>query len=148
MLDAAGVTYSALPYQHDPRAESFGSEAARALGKDPAHVFKTIMVTHEKNWATVMVPVSSTVDLKAAARELGWKKASLAAASAAQTRTGYVVGGISPLGQKRTSPTLLDESARHLPTVLVSGGQRGLDVELSPADLLRLTDGRYAPLAV
>lgn len=77
----------------------------------------------------------------------GLEKASLAAASAAQTRTGYVVGGISPLGQKNPSPTLLDESARELATVLVSGGQRGLDVELSPSDLLRLTDGRYAPLA-
>ncbi|MDN5700730.1 Cys-tRNA(Pro) deacylase [Kocuria atrinae] len=147
MLDAAGVSYAALPYQHDPRAESFGLEAAQALGKDPACVFKTIMVTHEKNWATVMVPVSATVDLKATARELGWKKASLATPSAAQTRTGYVVGGISPLGQKIPSPTLLDQSAQDLPTVLVSGGQRGLDVELSPADLLRLTDGRYAPLA-
>lgn len=82
MLDAAGVAYTALPYQHDPRAESFGLEAAHALGKDPACVFKTIMVVHDKNWATVMVPVSSTVDLKAAARELGWKKASLAAPSA------------------------------------------------------------------
>ena len=147
MLDAAGVAYTALPYQHDSRAESFGLEAAHALGKDPACVFKTIMVVHDKYWATVMVPVSSTVDLKAAARELGWKKASLAAPSAAQTRTGYVVGGISPLGQKTPSPTLLDESARNRPTVLVSGGQRGLDVELSPEDLLRLTDGRYAPLA-
>lgn len=147
VLDAAGVAYTALPYRHDPRAESFGMEAARELGKDPACVFKTLMVVHDKDWATVMVPVSSTVDLKATARELGWKKARLAAPSAAQTRTGYVVGGISPLGQKTPSPTLLDESARNRPTVLVSGGQRGLDVELSPEDLLRLTDGRYAPLA-
>lgn len=147
VLDAADVAYTALPYDHDPGTESYGTEAASALGRDPRTVFKTILIVHERDWATVMVPVNSTVDLKAAARELGWKRAALADRRAAQTRTGYVVGGISPLGQKTPSVTLLDESARGMATVLVSGGQRGLDVELSPEDLLQLTDGRYAPLA-
>ena len=133
-------------YDHDPSAASFGLEAAAALGRDPAQVFKTLLVVHEREWAVAVLPVSARLSLRSAAAALGWKRAALAEPRAAERRTGYVVGGISPLGQRTPSPTLLDDSARGWPTVLVSGGRRGLDVELSPADLLRLTGGRTAAL--
>jgi Cys-tRNA(Pro)/Cys-tRNA(Cys) deacylase len=145
-LERAGVAYAVHEYDHDPAAASFGLEAAAALGRDPGQVFKTLMVVHERDWAVAVVPVSARLSLRAAAAALGWKRAALAEPRLAERRTGYVVGGISPLAQKAPSPTLLDDSAAAWPTVLVSGGRRGLDVELSPADLLRLTGGRTAAL--
>ena len=145
-LQKAGITPVIHTYEHDERAQAWGLEAAQALGLDPARVFKTLLVSHEKALAVVVIPVASRLDLKAIAKQLGWKKAELADPALAQRTTGYVVGGISPLGQKTPSPTLLDASAEQYQTILVSGGKRGLDIELSPADLLKLTGGSYAPL--
>jgi len=138
-LAAAGVPFVLHPYTHDPSAASYGAEAAEALGIDPSRVFKTLMVEVEGRLAVGIVPVSGTLDLKAFAIALGAKKAAMADPAAAQRRTGYVLGGISPLGQRLPSPTVLDSSAVGLQTLLVSGGRRGLDIELAPADLIRLT---------
>jgi len=113
-------------------------EAADALGLDPAKVFKTLMVDVDGRLAVGIVPVSGSLDLKALAAALGGKKAAMADPAIAQRRTGYVLGGISPLGQRQTSPAVLDESAVGQATILVSGGRRGLDIELDPAELIRL----------
>ena len=145
-LAAAGVPFVLHPYTHDPSAASYGSEAAEALGIDPSRVFKTLMVEVEGKLAVGIVPVSGTLDLKAFAAALGAKKAAMADPAAAQRRTGYVLGGISPLGQRLPSPTVLDSSAVGLRTLLVSGGKRGLDIELAPADLIRLTQAVTAPI--
>ena len=145
-LAAAGVPFVLHPYTHDPSAASYGAEAAEALGTDPSRVFKTLMVEVEGRLAVGIVPVSGTLDLKAFASALGAKKAAMADPAAAQRRTGYVLGGISPLGQRLPSPTVLDSSAVGLQTLLVSGGKRGLDIELAPADLIRLTQAVTAPI--
>ncbi len=136
------------PYRHDPSAGSYGAEAAEALGMDPARVFKTLMVEVEGRLAVGVVPVSGTLDLKAFAAALGSKKAAMADPAAAERRTGYVLGGISPLGQRQSSPTVIDGSALAFETMLVSGGKRGLDLELAPADLIRLTAAITAPIGV
>jgi Cys-tRNA(Pro)/Cys-tRNA(Cys) deacylase len=146
LLEREHVAYARHEYEHDPAAASFGLEAAAALGRDPGQVFKTLVLVHERDWAVAVLPVSARLSVRSAAAALGWKRAALAEPRLAERRTGYVVGGISPLGQKTLSPTLLDDSALAWPTVLVSGGRRGLDVELAPAELLRLTRGRTAAL--
>lgn len=146
LLAREGVAFSVHEYAHDPAAASFGLEAAAALGRDPGQVFKTLLVVHGRQWAVAVLPVSARLSLRAVAAALGWKRAALAEPRLAERRTGYVVGGISPLGQKTSSPTLLDDTAEAWSTVLVSGGRRGLDVELPPAELLRLTGGRTAAL--
>lgn len=146
-LAAAGVPFVLHPYTHDPATASFGAEAAQALGIDPSRVFKTLMVEVEGRLAVGIVPVSGTLDLKAFAAAMGAKKAAMADPAAAQRRTGYVLGGISPLGQRLPSPTVLDASALALDTLLVSGGRRGLDIELAPADLVRLTAAATAPIS-
>lgn len=146
-LAAAGVPFVLHPYTHDPAAASYGIEAAEVLGIDPSRVFKTLMVEVEGRLAVGIVPVSGTLDLKAFAAALGAKKAAMADPAAAQRRTGYVLGGISPLGQRLPSPTVLDTSALALDTLLVSGGRRGLDIELAPADLARLTNAVTAPIS-
>jgi Cys-tRNA(Pro)/Cys-tRNA(Cys) deacylase len=145
-LTAAGVPFVLHPYSHDPSATSYGAEAAEVLGIDPSRVFKTLMVEVEGKLAVGVVPVSGTLDLKAFAATLGAKKAVMADPAAAQRRSGYVLGGISPLGQRLPSPTVLDSSALGLDTLLVSGGKRGLDIELAPADLVRLTEAVTAPI--
>lgn len=145
-LAAAGVPFVLHPYIHDPAAASYGAEAAEALGIDPEKVFKTLMVEVEGRLTVGVVPVSGNLDLKAFAAALGAKKASMADPAAAERRTGYVLGGISPLGQRQSSPTVIDGSALALETMLVSGGKRGLDIEVAPADLLRLTGGITAPI--
>ncbi|WP_461174669.1 Cys-tRNA(Pro) deacylase [Arthrobacter sp. Z1-9] len=147
VLAAAGVSFVLHPYAHHPSAASYGAEAAEVLGIDPSKVFKTLMVEVEGRLAVGIVPVSGTLDLKAFASSLGAKKAAMADPAAAQRRTGYVLGGISPLGQRLPSPTVLDHSALALETLLVSGGKRGLDIELAPADLIRLTDAVTAPIS-
>lgn len=145
-LTAAGVPFVVHPYAHDPSAASYGLEAAEVLGIDPARVFKTLMVEVEGRLAVGVVPVSGSLDLKAVAGALGSKRASMADPKAAERRTGYVLGGISPLGQRQPSPTVLDESALGFETIFVSGGRRGLDIELAPADLVRLTGATTAAI--
>jgi len=145
-LTRADVDFTLHEYTHDPRAESFGLEAAEALGLDPVRVFKTLMATVDGRLVVAVVPVSGQLDLKALARALGGSKAAMADRSSAERATGYVAGGISPVGQKRAHRTVVDESALAWPTVLVSGGRRGLDVELSPADLVAVTGATVAPI--
>lgn len=114
---------------------------------DPAKVFKTLLVDVDGSLAVGVVPVNGNLDLKSIAAALGGKKAAMADPAAAQRRTGYVLGGISPLGQRQASPTVIDASALQLESMLVSGGRRGLDIELAPADLIRLTRAVTAPIA-
>ncbi|ALV45407.1 aminoacyl-tRNA deacylase [Arthrobacter alpinus] len=143
-LTAAGIPLTAHSYAHDPATTSYGMEAATVLGISPERVFKTLMADVAGTLAVAIVPVNGTLDLKALAAALGQKKAAMADPAAAQRRTGYVLGGISPLGQRQQSPTVLDASALSCETIYVSGGRRGFDVELSPRDLLALTHGTTA----
>ena len=146
--ERAGIAFTVHEYEHDPRAESYGLEAAARLRVEPARVFKTLLATIEGKLTVCILPVSRQLDLKAAAAAAGGsRRASLAPAQDAERATGYVVGGISPLGPRRRLPTLLDQSALAYETVFVSAGRRGLELELTPADLVRLTDARTAPLA-
>jgi len=138
-LTAAGVAFALHEYAHDPRASSYGLEAAEALGLDPDRVFKTLMASVDGRLAVGIVPVSGQLDLKALARALGGSKAVMAEVAAAERATGHVAGGISPVGQKRAHPTVLDESALTHDTILVSGGRRGFDIELAPHDLVAVT---------
>ena len=146
-LTRAGVAFALHGYDHDPRAASFGLEAAEALGVEPDRVFKTLMVSLDGRLVVGIVPVTGQLDLKALARALGGAKAAMADVAAAERATGFVAGGISPVGQKRAHPTALDETATLFDTVFVSGGRRGLDVELSPSDLVRLTGAVVAPIS-
>lgn len=146
-LTRAGVAFTTHTYEHDPSATSFGLEAAEVLGLDPATVLKTLLADVDGRLVVGIVPVSRQLDLKALAGAVGGKRATMAEASAAERATGYVVGGISPLGQKRAHPTVLDESALAHGTVYVSGGRRGLDLGLAPQDLVRLTQAATAPIA-
>ncbi|WP_193607072.1 Cys-tRNA(Pro) deacylase [Nocardioides lijunqiniae] len=143
-LTSAGVDFTLHEYDHDPRAESFGAEAAQALGLAPERVFKTLLADVDGRLTVAVVPVSGQLDLKALARAVGGSKARMADKGAAERATGYVVGGISPVGQKRPHPTVVDESALTHPTVYVSAGRRGLDLELAPADLVRVTEATTA----
>ncbi len=147
-LAAAGVQHVERPYEHDPAAESFGLEAAEALGVDPERVFKTLLATtdlpRDHGLVVGIVPVTRQLDLKALAAAVGAKKATMADPALAERTTGYVVGGISPVGQKRALRTVLDESALAHESVLVSGGRRGLDVELAPSDLAEVTGALVA----
>jgi Cys-tRNA(Pro)/Cys-tRNA(Cys) deacylase len=145
-LTRAGIAFTVHEYEHDPRAASFGLEAAEALGLDPAQVFKTLMATVDGKLTVGIVPVSGQLDLKALARAVGGSKAAMADVAAAERATGYVAGGISPVGQKRPHPTVLDETATAFDTVYVSGGRRGLDLGIAPADLVRATGASVAPI--
>jgi Cys-tRNA(Pro)/Cys-tRNA(Cys) deacylase len=145
-LTAAGIEHTVHAYAHDPRSTSYGLEAAEALGLDPARVHKTLMASVDGRLTVAIVPVSGQLDLKALARAVGGSKAVMADPAVAQRVTGYVVGGISPIGQRRPHPTVLDESALDWPTVFVSGGKRGLDLELAPTDLVRITGAITAPI--
>ncbi|MSW70668.1 MAG: Cys-tRNA(Pro) deacylase [Actinobacteria bacterium] len=138
-LGAAGIAYEVRAYEHDPRAASYGLEAAEALGVEPARVFKTLLASLDGRLVVGIVPVSGQLDLKALARALGGSKAVMADVAAAERATGYVAGGISPIGQKRAHPTVLDASALEHDTILVSGGRRGFDLELAPHDLVAVT---------
>ena len=146
-LAEAGVPHVLRTYQHDPRSGSFGLEAAAELGVEPERVFKTLLADVDGALVVGIVPVDGQLDLKALAAAVGGKRATMAEAARAERATGYVVGGISPLGQRSTHPTVLDESALAFPTILVSGGRRGLDVELEPNDLITLTGARVSPIA-
>jgi len=138
----AGVEHRVHEYAHDPDATSYGMEAAEALGLDPARVFKTLVADLDGTLTVCIVPVAHELDL----RSLG-KRARLADTAKAERTTGYVAGGISPLGQRRALPTLVDETALDHDTVFVSAGRRGLEIELAPADLVRLTTAVVAPIA-
>ncbi|HSE08910.1 MAG TPA: Cys-tRNA(Pro) deacylase [Nocardioidaceae bacterium] len=146
-LARAGVSFTTHPYEHDPAASSYGLEAAEVLGLDPEHVFKTLFVDVDGRLVVGIVPVSRQLDLKAVALAIGGKKATMADPMAAERASGYVVGGISPLGQKRAHPTVIDDSALRHDKVYVSGGRRGLDLGLSPLDLVRLTRATTAAIA-
>ena len=145
-LHRAGVPFSTHAYAHDPGAESYGLEAAEALGLDPAQVFKTLMASVDGTLAVGIVPVSGTLDLKALAKALGGSKAVMADVAAAERATGYVAGGISPIGQKRPHPTVVDATALDHGTVYVSAGRRGLDLAIAPADLVTATSAVVAPI--
>jgi Cys-tRNA(Pro)/Cys-tRNA(Cys) deacylase len=142
----SGVPHEVLAYEHDPRAGEYGKEAADVLGVDPARVLKTLVAVVDGVLTVAVVPVAGRLDLKALATAVGGKRADLADPAAAERATGYVVGGISPLGQRTRLRTVVDASALDHETVLVSAGRRGLDVELSPADLVALTGADVAPV--
>ncbi|MHA3701889.1 Cys-tRNA(Pro) deacylase [Jatrophihabitans sp. YIM 134969] len=154
-LDALGIAYVLHPYDHDPRSTAFGDEAVTALGVDPDRFFKTLLTELETGGAPGrrpplgcgVVPVSGKLDLRAFARAVGVKRAAMADLALAERTTGYVRGGISPIGQKTGIPRIVDETAILFDRVLVSAGQRGLAVELAPDDLLRAADARYAAVA-
>ena len=146
-LTAAGIPFAAHPYEHDPAAPSFGLEAAEALGVEPDRVFKTLLADTDLGLVVGVVPVTGMLDLQALAAAVGAKRATMADPAVAERRTGYVVGGISPVGQKTAHPTVVDETAQLFDTVFVSGGKRGFDIELAPADLLTATGGSYAAIA-
>jgi Cys-tRNA(Pro)/Cys-tRNA(Cys) deacylase len=147
LLTRQGVGHTVHEYAHDPRSTAYGTEAASALDIDPARCFKTLVAEVDGTLAVAVVPVTGSLDLKALATALRGKRAAMADPSVAERTTGYVRGGISPLGQRKRLPTVLDSSAAQLPTVFVSAGRRGLEVELAPADLIRLTNATVAPIA-
>lgn len=146
-LTAAGIRFTAHAYEHDPATASFGLEAAEALGVDPDRVFKTLLADVDGRLVVGIVPVAGRLDLKALAAAVGGRRASMADPVVAQRRTGYVLGGISPIGQKTRHVTVLDETAELFDTIFVSGGRRGLDIELAPADLLSMASATTADIA-
>ena len=150
-LAAAGVAFTVTSYAHDPKERHFGDETIAVLGLDPARVFKTLLVdTHpggRPELAVGVVPVAGKLDLKAIAAALGVKKAEMADPRDAERSTGYVVGGISPLGQKTQLPTVIDETALLFDTIFCSGGKRGLQLQLAAEDLARVLGATFAPIA-
>ncbi|WP_185266215.1 Cys-tRNA(Pro) deacylase [Halopseudomonas xiamenensis] len=147
VLDKARITYQLHRYEHDPQAESYGGEAADKLGLDPRQVFKTLLASTEAGELLVaIVPVGGQLDLKLLAKAAGAKKTAMADPAAAQRSTGYLLGGISPLGQKKALRTFIDDSARQWPQLFVSGGRRGLEIELQPEDLARQTRATFAAI--
>lgn len=145
-LVAAGIEHTLHPYAHEPGVNNFGREAAEALGVSADRVFKTLLTRADGQLVVGIVPVSGQLDLKAMARAVGASKAVMADPADAQRATGYVVGGISPIGQRRSHRTVLDESALVHDTVFVSGGRRGLDLELAPDDLVLATAATVAAI--
>lgn len=143
----AKIPYTVHQYVHDPAAGSYGKEAAEKLGLDEARVFKTLVVELDNgNLAVGIIPVSAMLSMKLMAKAAGAKKAAMADKAAVERATGYVLGGVSPLGQKKRLPTFIDSSATDFPTIFVSAGRRGLDIELKPADLAGLTSAKFAAI--
>ena len=130
------ISYSIHEYQHDPNSTQFGLEAAEKLNLPPESVFKTLLVTDEKLLYVTVIPVTHTLSLKKAAKQFNVKKLRMADPKEAEKSTGYLVGGISPIGQKKKLPTLVDQSAMELVSIYISGGKRGLDIGVKPTDLL------------
>ncbi|SMB81978.1 Cys-tRNA(Pro) hydrolase [Pasteurella testudinis DSM 23072] len=148
-LKQAKIPYNAHSYQHDPNITDFGQEAAEKLGLDPEQTYKTLLVAingDQKKLAVMILPVSHLLSLKKAAKALKVKKVEMAQIDAAQKSSGYLVGGISPIGQKKALPTFIDQSAVQWDLMYVSGGKRGLDISLKPQDLARATKGEFADL--
>ena len=151
MLERSGIEFAVHAFDHDlvdSQELGYGRAAAHALGVDESRVFKTLLAQSEKSAVVAIVPVAAQLSLKALALVLGVKRCEMVPASDAQRITGYVVGGISPFGQKKKLFTVIDESALDLPTIFVSGGRRGLDIEVAPADLIRVLDAKTGALAV
>ena len=145
---AAGIEFTIHEYQHDPSASSYGLEAAEKLNLSVHQVFKTLVVeTGTNDLAVCILPVDTQLNLKRAAKSLGVKKVAMAEAKKVERTTGYVLGGVSPIGQKRKLTTLVDSSAEQLSTVFVSAGKRGLEIELKPLDLQRLTEASFVLLS-
>ncbi len=145
------VSHQIHQYEHDPHSASYGLEAAEALGQDPETVFKTLLFAlngDAKNLAVAIIPVDHKLNLKLAAKAAGGKKAEMANPDIAEKTTGYIVGGISPLGQKKSLPTFIHNSAESLGTMCVSGGRRGLEIELAPKDLATLTRAKFVDLCL
>ncbi len=144
----AGIQYTLHEYSHDSQASSYGEEAASLLNVSPNQVFKTLLIsaTDSNQLAVAIVPVSHQLNLKSAAKALGFKKASMADPTAAENATGYILGGISPLGQKKRLPFVLDDSANEHKTIFLSAGKRGLEIELSPNDLIKLCNAKTADI--
>lgn len=148
VLADAGIDHRVLPYEHDPAAESYGLEAADALGLDPDQVFKTLLAELDTSELVVaIVPVSCRLDLKSLARLAGAKKAEMADPARAEKVTGYVVGGISPLGQKKQLRTFVDELAELSDEIFVSAGRRGLDLGVGPTELIAVLDATVGAIA-
>jgi Cys-tRNA(Pro)/Cys-tRNA(Cys) deacylase len=148
VLERAGVAHTLHPYDPEhPSDVSYGEAAVAALGSDPRQVFKTLVTRVDGTLTVAVVPVSANLDLKALAAAVGGRKAAMADPADAERTTGYVRGGISPFGQRKALPTVVDSSALDFATVLVSAGRRGLQVELAPSDLVSVTRGRTAPIA-
>jgi Cys-tRNA(Pro)/Cys-tRNA(Cys) deacylase len=146
-LTTAGVSFTVHAYDHDPAHPSYGEEAAQAMGVSPDRVFKTLVADVDGTLTVAVVPVAGSLDLKALASAVGGKRAAMADPALAERTTGYVRGGISPLGQRKKLPTVLDASASAHDTICVSAGRRGLEVELAPKDLADLTNAVLAPIA-
>ncbi|GAA0643289.1 Cys-tRNA(Pro) deacylase [Streptomyces thermocarboxydovorans] len=146
-LAAAGAEFTLHSYEHDPSHPSYGEEAAEAMGVSPDRVFKTLVAEVDGRLTVAVVPVAGQLDLKALASAVGGKRATMADPALAERTTGYVRGGISPLGQRKKLPTVLDESATGHTTICVSAGRRGLEVELAPDTLAELTSATLAPIA-
>ena len=146
-LTKAGVSFTLHPYEHDDTSTAYGEEAAAVLGVDRERIFKTLVADVGGRLTVAVVPVAHHLDLKALARACGAKKAEMADPAAAQRSTGYVLGGISPIGQRSVLPTVVDGSAAGHPTIFVSAGKRGLQVELAPDDLVAVTRASLAPIA-
>lgn len=143
----AKIPYTVHQYVHDPAAGSYGKEAAEKLGLDEARVFKTLVVELDNgNLAVGIIPVSAMLGMKLMAKAAGAKRSAMADKAAVERATGYVLGGVSPLGQKKRLPTFIDSSATDFPTIFVSAGRRGLDIELKPADLAGLTSAKFAAI--
>ena len=146
-LERAKIPFTLHEYPHDPRHDSYGLEASEALGVPPERVFKTLVAAVDGSLAVGVVPVHRQLDLKALAAAVGGKKAVLAEVAAAERATGYVAGGISPVGQKRRLPVVIDASALEFATMFCSAGRRGLEIEIAPADLVKAAGATVAPIA-
>lgn len=147
LLTSRRVPHTLHTYDHDPRHPSYGGEASQTLGLSPDRVFKTLVAEVDGRLTVGVVPVASQLDLKALAAAVGGKKAKMADVTAAERATGYVAGGISPLGQRKRLPVVLDTSATDFATIFCSGGRRGLEIELAPTDLATLSNAVVAPIA-
>jgi Cys-tRNA(Pro)/Cys-tRNA(Cys) deacylase len=145
-LDAAGVRYAVHEFEHQPGERNYGEAAALAIGVDPQRVFKTLVVNADQQQVVGIVPVSGQLSLRELAAAVGAKRAEMCPVPIAQRITGYVVGGISPFGQKRRLPTVIDETCVLFDTIYVSGGKRGLDIEIAPDDLIAVLGARVAPI--
>jgi Cys-tRNA(Pro)/Cys-tRNA(Cys) deacylase len=147
LLASRGITHAVHRYEHDPRHPSYGLEASEAMGVPPGRVFKTLVASVDGALTVAVVPVAGSLDLKALAAAVGGKKATMAEPAAAERASGYVTGGISPLGLRKRLPVVIDSSALDYETVFCSAGQRGLEIELTPADLATAAGAQLAAIA-